>query len=548
MAVNNKIRKNLVMIITLSATALAALILVIYMLILFFDWSVYRGRTEAARNEVQALVNRKPAPGDENERRIRQDIELYEAKSREMVNSFKSPIHAAVERFLEVLPPPVLKNLTDDEKEYYKKPGTGIFDDDKSKEVPLAIRKLSYDDFRKFFSDRFDAFCNSRNYSEDKERLSLTTLSLFRSECVNLFPAGSWKKALDEFVKAVKPLTYEAVNEADPLPLLLVGFGMPRRITTNMDHLARQIDEIIERKIVPMAEAGKLELGENALKFIGGSSETKGVAWKDYPMAFFHWDVYGDIIKRLCKGGAARLEEVILRTQAAEGEGEDAGMGGGSSAGKVSLENSFEQDGSYRLFHYTIVFRGSMQAVRKILRTFDTAWIENRMYLVRGIAMYTGDNGAARVMKQLTAESKQEQNNVSGNNDRPSRRRRRSMEAEPQEQTGNTETAQIQLSEKEAREAHYRVIIKRKQKLAMESGNSGEGEGVLDDKVNEFLKLSADAGSHSKEEQDEFFTEFEKSLPPHERYGYGKVLVGGEKNNDCLVYLDIDYVVLEQNQ
>ena len=545
MAVDSKIRKNLVMIVTLSATGLVAVVLLIYMLILFFDWSVYRGRTETARNEVQALVNRKPAPGDENERRIQQDIELYEVKSREMVDSFKSPIHAAVERFLEVLPPPLLKQLTDDEKEYYKKPGTGIYDDDKTQEIPLAIRKLSYDDFRKFFTDRFDAFCNSRNYTEDKERFSLTTLSLFRSECVNLFPAGSWKKALDEFVKVVKPLTYEAVNEADPLPLLLVGFGMPRRITTNMEHLARQVDEIIERKIVPMAEEGKLELGENALKFIGGSSETKGVAWKDYPMAFFHWDVFGDIVKRLCKGGASGLEEVILRTQAAEAS--EDGMGGGSSAGNISLENSFEQDGSYRLYHYTIVFRGSMQSLRKVLRVFDTAWMENRMYLVRGIAMYAGDNGAARVMKQITAESKREQNN-SGSSERTSRRRRRRAEEEEQEQNQNKENTQIQLSEKEAREAHYRVIIKRKQKAAMESGS--DSGVVLDDKANEFLKLnsSADTGSHSKEEQDEFFAEFEKSLPHHERYGYAKVLVGGEKNNECLVYLDIDYVVLEQNQ
>ncbi len=547
MAVNSNIRKNLVMIITLSATAVVALLLLIYMLILFFDWSVYRGRTEDARTEVQNLVNRRPAPGEENERRIRQDIELYEAKSLEMVNTFRSPLHPAVDRFLAVLPPPLLKNLSDEEKEYYKEPGTGIYDDDKSQEVPLRIRKLNQDDFRKFFSDRFDAFCNTRNYTEDKERFSLTTLSLFRSECVNLFPAGSWKKALDEFVKVVKPLTYEAVNEADPLPLLLVGFGLPRRITTNMDHLARQVDEIIERKIVPMAEAGKLELGENALKFIGGSSETKGVAWKDYPMAFFHWDVFGDIVKRLCKGGAASLEEVILRTQSAEAA--EDGMGGGSSAGKISLENSFEQDGSYRLYHYTVVFRGNMQSVRKILRTFDTAWTENRMYLVRGIAMYAGDNGAARIMKQLTAESKQDQNNSSRTySDRPTRRRRRSAEAEQQEQMQNAETEKIQLSEKEARDAHYRVIIKRKQKAAMESGN--ENELSLGDKANDYLQLSpsADAGSHSKEEQDEFFNELEKSLPPYERYGYAKILVGGEKNNDCLVYLDIDYVVLEQNQ
>ena len=548
MTVNKKIQKNLVMIASLSAAGLAALGLVVYLLILVFEWSEFRDRTQTAYNEVQGLVKRTPAPGRENEERIRKDIAFYEEKSKSMVNSFKSPLRPAVDKFLEVLPPPEIKALSDEEKEYYKKPGTGIEGDEETKAVPLAIRKLSYDDFRKFFNDRFEKFCQERNYSEDKDRFSLTTLSLFRSECVNLFPAGSWKRALDAFVQAVKPLTYETVNEADPLPLLLVGFGMPRRIAANPEHLARQVDEIIERKIIPMAEASKLELEEGALKFIGGSSETKGVAVKDYPVAFFHWDVFGDIINRLGKGGATALRQVILRTQAAE-EGGD-GMGGGSSqTGGLNLEASFEQDGSYRLYHYTIVFRGNMQAVRKVMRAFDTAWMENRMYLVRGVALYAGENAAADIMKQKTLESRENQNNnvTRETTERPRRRRRRQAEEAPAAASGNPEDQpKVELTEDALREGHYRVLIKRKLKAAEEAGDDKNAE--VDERLNEYLQVrpNSDAGSHSKEEKDEFFAEFAKSLPAHERFGYGKVLVGGERKDDCLVYLDIDYVVLEQ--
>lgn len=551
---NNKLKKNLVMIAALSAAGLVALLLLIYMLILFFDWSTYSARTKAARDEVQALVRKTPAPGRENEERIKKHIEFYQLKSKDMVDSFKSPLRPAVDAFLAELPAPLAKALTDEEKEYYKKPGTGIEGDEETKAVPLQIRKLSYDDFRKFFNERFDNFCNQRNYTEDKDRFSLTTLSLFRSECVNLFPAGGWKRALDKFVEKVKPLTNEPVNEADPLPLLLVGFGMPRRVSADQTILARHVDDIIEQKIIPMAEKGNLELGPDALKFIGGSTETKGVAAKDYPMAYFHWEVFGDIVHRLTKGKAVSLQEVILRTAGEEVVDE---MGGSLNSGKLNLENSFEQDGSYRLYHYTIVFTGNMSVIREVLRTFDNAWKENRMYVVRGISLYAGSNGAAKVMEQRTVESAnaasaREPQSTERTGSR--RRRRRAVQQEEQAPETAAET-KTQMSEKEARESHYRVIMKRKQKAAEENGeNSGEANGEnnnpVDDKINEFLHVrsSADTGSHSDKEKEEFFAELEKRLAPHERFGYGKALIGGEKDDDCLVYLDVDYVVLEHGE
>lgn len=549
MTVNKKIQKNLVMIGSLSAAGLVALGLFVYLLILVFDWAEYSERTAKARDEVIALRKRTPAPGKENEERIQKDIAFFEEKSTRMVNSFKSPLRPAVDEFLKLLPPPLLKELSEEEKEYYKKPGTGIEGDEETKAVPLAIRKLSYDDFRKFFMERFEKFCQERNYTEDKDRFSLTTLSLFRSECVSLFPAGSWKRALDAFVKTVKPLTNETVNEADPLPLLLVGFGMPRRVAANPELLARQVDEIIERKIIPTAEKSKLELEEGSLKFIGGSTETKGLAVKDYPMAFFHWDVFGDIVNRLGKGGATALRQVILRTQAAEEGGEDMMGGGSTQSGGLNLEASFEQDGNYRLYHYTIVFRGNMQAVRKVMRAFDTAWMENRMYLVRGVALYAGENHAAEIMKQKTIETRENQSVATReDNDRPRRRRRRQAEEEPARDVADNQEGQpkAEYTEEALREGHYRVLIKRKLKAAEESEDKKGAE--IDERLNEYLHVrpSSDAGSHSKEEKDEFFAEFAKSLPANERFGYGKVLIGTEKKDDCLIYLDIDYVVLEQ--
>jgi hypothetical protein len=38
---------------------------------------------------------------------------------------------------------------------------------------------------------------------------------------------------------------------------------------------------------------------------------------------------------------------------------------------------------------------------------------------------------------------------------------------------------------------------------------------------------------------------YESKLPFNQRFGYAEALVGSEM---CIFYLDIDYVVLEQNQ
>ena len=40
------------------------------------------------------------------------------------------------------------------------------------------------------------------------------------------------------------------------------------------------------------------------------------------------------------------------------------------------------------------------------------------------------------------------------------------------------------------------------------------------------------------------FLERQKSLPIHERYGYGEILIGGEK--DFRAVIDIDYVELNR--
>ena len=74
-------KKNKVLFLSLIATGVVALGLIVVVIIVFFDWSAYRAQTETLRNKVQQLRTSKPAPGQENMARIQRDIELYQDKN-----------------------------------------------------------------------------------------------------------------------------------------------------------------------------------------------------------------------------------------------------------------------------------------------------------------------------------------------------------------------------------------------------------------------------------------------------------------------------------
>ena len=198
---NKAIKKNMVLVLSLSVTGVAALVLLVFVVIFLLRWSEYRDRTEVARNKIRDLVKQKPAPGPENEKRIKTDIALYEERGRGLVDNFKSPLRPALDAFLKELPPPLASGLSEEEIALYREDaGEEKTEDGEDKPAkPVKIRKLKYEDVRKFFSARFQKFCADKQIPEER-RYSMTTLNRFHTECVALFPRGGWNKALEKFV------------------------------------------------------------------------------------------------------------------------------------------------------------------------------------------------------------------------------------------------------------------------------------------------------------------------------------------------------------
>ena len=551
------------MIVSLAGTGVVALGLLIYVIILFFDWSASRDLTVQTRNKVQNLVKSKPAPGRENEARIQQDIDLFEEKGKGLVDNFKSPLRPAVDAFIAALPAPNAAKMSEEEKELYKVPHTGIEGDEKTAAVPLQIRKLTYEEFITFFNNRFEKYCSDNNITEDTEKLSLSVLEQFSYQCRELFPTGSWNHAMEKFRAAAENLTYEVINDATQLPILLYGFGFPRRVDRDIRTLRARVDDIVALKIRPLVADKEDFFAEGALDFVGGGTADKHAkpAAKDYPAIFFHWDVFGDIVKRLSTAKVSTLQQVILRKKSEDG-GSTEGNSQSADSG-VSLSEAFEQDGNYKLYHYTLVFSGTMNSIRDAIREFDNAWKGNkdgkghRMYIVRGLALYAGENGAGELMNSSVRQNNDRQNNVQQEN--TGRRRRRQVQSVEVVARGdeNSKTPVFrplsEVSESEARKRYYDVLMRlRKEeeekknppaKVEEKKDNDPAGTESLDD----FGMRGNSEKQLSEEERAKKYDDFEKSLPLHEKFGYAAVVIG-EHADDCLVYLDVDYVVLEQNQ
>jgi hypothetical protein len=315
---------------------------------------------------------------------------------------------------------------------------------------------------------------------------------------MQFFPKGNWNQALEAFVRKARLLTCEPINASNQVAVLLSALGLPRLVSDDVQAMQRHVDEIVE-KIGKNAAASHLTFAPGALDFVGGMSADQNssrganpVMIQDYPIALFHWDVFGDIVKRLGSAGGevSVLHQVLPRASAADEEE-------GRSRESLNLAGSFEQVGSYLVFHYTVKFSGSMDGIRKALQAFDQAHKENRTYVVRSLCLYARENGAAVIMDQSGAAAPVVDNTVAENNDDDRSRRGR-------------------------------------------RGRRGRGRRVAQEE-----EVSSDRESDVQAQ----IAAREAALPPHQRSDYGMIRIGGsDLKSECVAMLDIDYVVLAPNR
>ena len=543
------VKANLAMILILSVAGAAALALAVLICIVLADWYGYSERTEKARDSIRKLVNQKPSPSKENLKHIEEDIEVYKKAAEGLRRQFKSPLQPALDVFFKVLlpPQPVAFEIRDgngsvDEEQtraeiakytaslenfqafLQKKYGSvealnkawkvaKPFEDFSEVKLPTAaqvkkpdpndaavqdfiiafgsdavpgrIRRLTQAEFTEFFRTKFDRYCE-QNGKDESVKYNLTTLNEFISRNSGDFPAGNWNRAVNAFAQAAQKLTCEPINNYNNVAVVISALGLRRRVGEDLNSVCAHVDDTI-MTIAKRAQELNLDLSPLALDFVGGDSKSAPLPLEDYGMALFQWDVFGDIVVRLGQAKVKSLQRIVLRTGSASEEGTTRG----SERPQVNLKECFKtvgDDNSFRVYHYTVAFTGTMESIRAALRNIDEANKDNRTYVVRSICLYAKENGAGLIMDPGNSVSRDGRGAEDNDEQVVRRRRRGGIQAEPERRDTNPRDDEIkrQIAEREA------------------------------------------------------------ALPPHQRSDYGMILIGGEA--ECIAYLDIDYVVLEQNQ
>ena len=100
---NRFVKKNMILIIVISLSSVAAIALLVWTAIEHSRMSAYINQVNKLREDIGVLVSKKPAPVDENKPRIRQDIETYSKAADAFVRAFNDPLLPALEDFIKVV-------------------------------------------------------------------------------------------------------------------------------------------------------------------------------------------------------------------------------------------------------------------------------------------------------------------------------------------------------------------------------------------------------------------------------------------------------------
>ena len=426
---NKFTKKNFMLVAVLIGSGVIAAALLIAAGIVWIDLLQRIGDTKVAREKVEKLTKAKPAPGEENERLIKQDIEIFKQAANELRKAFGSPLEPAVDAFIKELQPPYASQLTDEQHDRFRVHPAN--EDEMSQEQirKLKTRKLSVEDFRGLFQEAFE---NNPGSGDENQRQLLSTQNFFIMVFQRKFP--NWNSALAKFVEKAKTLTSEPIGRSNDVALLLTAMGFPRAIPNEQEFIRHM--ESYRAALIQKAEAGKLELMPAVANFMisgntsnsGEFSMTGGFAPADIREIFFQWDVLGDLISVLCKSGIRTFHDLRARNFAETLEE-------GRKLGTYS-----ETVGSYKLYHYSIETSGTLKSIRDFCTNLDNSDKNGRPYVVRAVTLYAEENGAGILMGQNQAVKKeggnQDENNENygGRRGRRGRRRQVAEVAEEKEQ------------------------------------------------------------------------------------------------------------------
>lgn len=325
---NRFVKDNLILVISICATLVVALGLLIYGIIEWVRISELMEETDSLRSKIQTLGKVYPAPVDGNKQPIQEDTQAYTKLFQELTPVFDSPLRQSRDAFLRVL--------------YQLKP------EEKTDEAANKFLELFHERVKSDLSMTEQRMAWTKLHGEFKNWDAAA--KAFRETAVK---AGVAEEQLDKYINDV----------------VLAELGVPRRMNEDKDEFLRFYNDTLTQLRDRM---GERLTGDNNF---GLTAPNGGFAKGDYPLVARHAFILSDIVRRIAGSKIELFSGMVIRGFNADGIG-----------------SSFGEENGCRISHYTFEVQGTLDAIRGLAASFDTAQQDNRFYVVRSVFLFGPDS------------------------------------------------------------------------------------------------------------------------------------------------------------
>ena len=361
---NRFVKQNLLLITVMSALSVIILALLVYSAIVYFQMSQCISETDSLRQKIATLIRRTPAPVDENKPLIGQDIALYTKLYGELSKTIGRPYQLAADRFIEIL---------------------------------MNVKKgESIEEARKNFVEEYN---NTVGKDENPARQGMALDELRRKY------RNTWDKALQEFIKLVTPLTQEPDLEHDGEVFAFYTIGIPRKMQNNPEKLLTysrkyqdKIHQLLGQKMRPEADSLGFTFIENpAAIYKSEDAGSQGGPFRkeDIPVILRHWDIIGDICKKISIVDIKSFNFFHIR---------------GINKENGAYDGTFVSRGNYVVAHYSFEVTASLENLRKLAMSFNYDPVARRFYVVKSVFVYASDVEVAAAKQLLNPLLLQQEN------------------------------------------------------------------------------------------------------------------------------------------
>ncbi|MBO5763506.1 MAG: hypothetical protein J6R85_06500 [Lentisphaeria bacterium] len=292
---------------------------------------------------------------------------------------------------------------------------------------------------------------------------------------------GKWSKARAEFVKLYQPLIVEEITAGNADEILFSALGVPRKFDGRGDVALRNYMWPMRAKLNDMYMAGY----DGHQVELAPEAAAFGFDFNRIPKEdrianiVKNFEVIGDMSRRIIQSKVDALRSFYIRNQ----EFTFAGT----------------QSGPFVSYHYTFEVSGTMESIRALYQSLNDAAKDNRVYIVRSVYLYTTNDGASEVFFEREQKEFEKRQALVGAN---------------QNELGTTP-----------------MVIG----PARRSNNQQPGMGMMQEEQ----QVTGPDGRQITAAQ---LRELEMKKPYNERTGYGRILIGGDRNCDAV--FDVDYVFI----